>query len=229
MAELYFIFNNISSLDMPIMVNELPPITKAPRDITKIVIPGRDGFLTEDFETYGGIIKPCECTLMDATQIDQVLAWLDGSSEVIFSNQPDRKYQACIINQIPFNRFMRDKWYKFIIIFDCQPFAVTLENPVITLTIPGNITNAGTRASEPVIKIYGTGSINLTINGNIIHLTNVVDYVTIDSDIVDCHKDDLRMNDNMSGDFPVLEAGTNVISWTGTVTSIEITPNSRYL
>jgi len=83
----YFIYKNISSLDMGITVNKLPPITKASRDITKIIIPGRDGFLTHDLETYGSTIKSVECTILDISLVDQVLAWLDGSGEVIFSNR----------------------------------------------------------------------------------------------------------------------------------------------
>ena len=155
---------------MGILVNELPPIIKASRDIEKIIIPGRDGFLTEDYETYGGAVKACECTLLDIAMVDQVLVWLDGSGEVIFSNQLDRKYQACIINQIPFNRIIR-KWYKFIIIFDCQPLPKMLDNPVITLTAPGSIYNGGTYKSKPVIKVYGAGAIDLSINGlSLIHI-----------------------------------------------------------
>ena len=229
MGPLYFIYKNISSLVMPIMINELPPITKATRDMNKIPIPGRDGFLTEDFETHQGTIKSCECTILDITQIDQVLTWLDGPGEVIFSNQPDRKYQACIINQIPFNRFMRNKWYKFIIIFDCQPLPLMLNNPMITLTAPGSIYNSGTYKSKPVMKIYGTGAIDLTINGSMIHLTNVVDYVTVDSVLVDAYKDTAPKNNDMIGDFPVLELGESLFSWSGTVTKVEITPNFRYL
>ena len=228
MAEPYFIYNNLISQDMGILVNELPPIIKAPRDIDKIIIPGRDGFLTEDLKTYGGTVKPCECTILDITMVDQVLAWLDGSGEVIFSNQLDRKYQACIINQIPFNRIIR-KWYKFIVIFDCQPLALMLDNPVITLTAPGSIYNGGTYKSRPGIKVYGTGTIDLSINGSTIHLTNVVDYVTIDSGLMDCYKDTLLKNGDMAGDFPELIVGENIISWTGTVTSVLITPNWRYL
>ena len=168
---------------MGILVNELPPIIKAPRDIDKIIIPGRDGFLTEDLKTYGGTVKPCECTILDIDKVDQVLAWLGGSGEVIFSNQLDRKYQTCIINQIPFSRIMW-KWYKFIVIFDCQPFAKVLENSVITLIAPGTIYNGGTHKSKPVVKVYGTGTINLIINGITVILTNVVDYVTIDLSLI---------------------------------------------
>lgn len=223
----YFIYNNIDSRDMGILVNELPPIIKAPRDINKIIIPGRDGFLTEDFQTYGGTVKSCECTILDITQVDQVLAWLDGSGEVIFSNQLDRKYQACIINQIPFNRIIR-KWYKFIVIFDCQPFSLVINSPVITMTIPGTIVNPGNHPSKPTIKIYGNGAISLVVNGAPNYLVNVVGYVTINSDIVDCYKDSQLKNNDMTGPFPTLKVGSNVISWTGSVTSIQITPNSKF-
>lgn len=228
MPELNFIFKNISSLDMGIMVNALPPIIKAARDINKVVIPGRDGFLTEDFETYQEIIKPVECAILDITKIDQILAWLDGSGEVIFSNQNDRKYQGSIINQIPFERVMR-KWYKFIVIFDCQPFARMLENLDITLTAPGSIYNGGSYKSRPVITVYGTGSIDLTINNKVVHFTNVSEYVTIDSDLMDCYKNTALKNSDMIGDFPELLPGENTISWIGTVTSVEITPNWRWL
>lgn len=37
------------------------------------------------------------------------------------------------------------------------------------------------------------------------------------------------MNSAMSGDFPVLLPGRNAVSWTGSVTKIEIRPNWRYL
>ena len=209
---------------MGILVNELPPIIKAARDINKIPIPGRDGYLTEDLGTYQGTVQPCECTILDIDMVDQVIAWLDGSGEVIFSNQLDRKYQASIINQIPFNRIIR-KWYKFIVIFDCQPFAEMLENSVITLTAPGTIYNGGTHKSKPIIKVYGTGTINLVINGLTIILTNVVGDVTIDSKMVDAYKGTVLKNGDMVGEFPILEVGANTVSWTGTVTKLEITPN----
>ena len=228
MAEPYFIFKTVNSKDMGILVNEPPPISKTPRDINEVVIPGRDGFLTEDYETYRGTVKTCECTLLDIATVDLVLGWLDGSGEVIFSNQSDRKYQACILNQIPFNQII-EQWHKFVVIFDCQPLARTLTNTVQTLTKPGAIVNTGTAKSKPIIKVYGTGAIDLSVNGNVIHLTNVSSYVTIDSDLMDCYKGTVLKNTDMSGEFPELVVGENTISWTGTVTSVEITPNWGYL
>ena len=233
MGEPYFVYNNTSSKDMGILVNELPPIVKVNRDINKVFIPGRNGFLTEDFGTYGSVVKSCECTLLDIALVDRILAWLDGSGEVIFSNQPDRKYQASIMNQIPFSRIIR-QWHKFVVVFDCQPFAKMIDSPTITITAQeamygeGTIYGRGTHESDPIIKVYGDGAIYLMINGELITLTDVSEYVTIDSDIMDCFKDDVLKNSNMIGDFPKLTPNINVINWIGSVSKIEITPNWRW-
>ena len=37
------------------------------------------------------------------------------------------------------------------------------------------------------------------------------------------------MNDHMTGEFPVLKPGANAVSWSGTVTKVEIKPNWRFL
>jgi len=63
----------------------------------------------------------------------------------------------------------------------------------------------------------------------VVNLTNVSEYVTINSDLMDCYKDTLLKNNDMNGEFPVLIVGNNTISWTGIVTKVEITPNFRYI
>lgn len=223
----YFIFKGQSSLDKNIMVNKLPQFERPHADIEKIVVQGRDGFLTNNLGTYQSIVKSVECSL-DNGNIDDVCSWLTGSGEVIFSNEPDKKYKATIINKIPFSKII-PTFHTFIVQFECQPHKYSISNNKITLTTSGTkIYNKGAD-SRPVIKIYGTGNIDLTINSNIIHLTNVVDYVTIDSELMDCYKDTVLKNNYMNGEFPVLIKGYNTISWTGTVTKIEVTPNWRYL
>lgn len=223
----YFMFNNVLSEDY-LIVNTLPSIFKPERDVEKIEIPGRDGFLTNDLGSYKGIVKTVECTIRNLDDIDFISNWLDGGGEVIFSNEPDRKYKATIINQIEFSKIL-DEFRSFIILFECQPHKYSLDNDIIALTTGGTIYNKGNVKSKPIINIYGTGSITLTINGNIINLTNVVGYVTIDSELIDCYKDTLLKNNDMSGEFPELVPGNNIITWTGTVTKVEIIGNWRYV
>lgn len=235
----YFIFNNINSLDMGIVVNKLPPIVKAEKNIEKIEVIGRNGFLTQNYGTYKGTVKSIECTLMEDSKIDEVMAWLDGYGDLTVSNQLDRTYKATIINQIPLSQVI-PQIHEFIIQFDCQPFGYSLNNNPITkitgnnaMTINENnfieIFNPCTVESAPVITIWGYGSIDLNINDNIINLTNIANHITIDSEIMDCYRDGQLMNNYMKGNFPTFKVGINKISWIGNIQKLEIKPNWRWL
>ena len=222
----YFIFRGIDSRDY-LTVDKLPSIFKPVKDVQRIEIEGRDGFLTQDNGSYRSNIKSVECWIKDLSQIDYICSWLTGGGDVIFSNEPDKKYKATIINQIEFSKIIL-QYHKFIIQFDCQPHKYSIDNNPIILTAAGVILNPGA-ASKPVIKIYGAGNIDLTINSAVIHITSVVDYVTIDGELMDCYKDTVLKNNNMNGEFPVLVSGSNTISWTGIVTKVEVVPNRRWL
>jgi len=222
----YFIFKGIDSRDY-LIVDKLPSIFKPAKDIRRIEIEGRDGFLTQDNGSYRSIIKSVECWIKDLSQIDYICSWLTGGGDVLFSNEPDKKYKATIINQIDFNKIVL-QYHKFIIQLDCQPHKHDVDNNPIILTAASVILNPGA-ASKPVIKIYGAGNIDLTINSAVIHITSVVDYVTIDGELMDCYKDTVLKNNNMNGEFPVLVSGSNTISWTGIVTKVEVVPNRRWL
>jgi len=210
------------------MVNKLPPVIKAQKDIKKIEVEGRDGFLTQDNGTYKSIVKPVECTIFNSEDIDFICSWLDGSADVIFSNEPDKIYKATIINQVPFEKIAAT-FHKLIIQFDCQPHKYSVENDPIILTIAQTIFNPTNTSSKPIIKIYGNGNINLNVNSNVVNLTNVSGYVTINSELVDAYKDTLLFNNSMNGEFPELIKGNNIISWNGAVTKVEILTNWRWI
>jgi predicted phage tail component-like protein len=223
----FFILNNISSKDY-LTIDKLPPIVRAAKDIEKIEIPGRDGFLTNDLGSYKSTIKSVECWIKNLDDIDFICSWLTGSADVIFSNEPEKVYKATIINQINFSKILRE-FHRFLIQFECQPHKYSIGNRIITLEAPGTIFNSGCVISRPIIKLFGTGNVNLSINGNVVNLTNIVDYVTINSDLMDCYKDTQLKNNDMSGEFPNLEVGNNTISWSGTLTKIDVTPNWRWI
>lgn len=224
----YFIFNDIDSRDNKIIVNRLPGLVKATEQTEKITIPGRNGFLTSTTGAFEGIIKPCECYTKEDADINFISSWLRGKGKVIFSNEPDFYYEAVIINQLTFEKVIR-QYRAFLIQFECQPFKQRLNEGIITLTSAGTILNLGTIESAPIIKVYGSGNITLTVNGVSINLFNVSNYVTIDSVLMDAYKDTVLKNNDMAGDFPLLTPGINNISWTGTVSKVEVTLNTRWL
>lgn len=224
----YFIWKNINSLDKNIIINKMPDFERATSNIEKITIPGRDGFITQDDGTFQSVLKECECSL-DDWDISDICSWLTGTSELILSDEPDKKYKATIINNIKFSKII-PVFHEFLIQFDCQPYKYAVENEHIEITENNYEIHSKTNVvSNPIIKVFGTGDITLDINSNKVILKNIDDYVVIDSENMNCYKDTVLKNSNMYGDFPVLNPGINIISWVGNITKIELTPNWRWL
>ena len=151
----------------------------------------------------------CGVKLKDnlADKIDEIKAWLINAreSDLIFSFQPDKKYIAQVVNMIDFKQVLKYT-SRFPIIFNCKPFKYAVKDKIITITKNNStIYNEGTFQSEPVIKVYGSGDIKLKINGDEVAVKKVDGYVTIDSVLKDCYKDDVLKNGDMIGEFPVLK------------------------
>lgn len=233
---LSFTFNNKNSYaDYGIIIARRPIIPMPKRQVNYTAVPGRDGALKEDLEAYENITFALECAVMDASllisKIRDVKAWLMNAkeSDLLFSFEADKKYRAQVINEIDFEQVIK-VFGRFVIVFDAEPFAYTVANTPITLTTsPTTLNNSGSIPSRPIIKLTGTGDVTLTINGFDIKLYNIDGYVTVDSVIMDCYKGAALKNSDMTGDFPALIVGNNTISWIGTVSGVEITPNYRYI
>ena len=122
----YFNWKGKSSKDFGVVIKTLPQIYKAEKQVEKIEILGHNGFLTQDYGSYKGITIELECVMLDISKIREVCAWLDGKGELIVDTELDKKYDAVIINQIPFEQIL-PKFSNFTIQFDCQPFAKLTE------------------------------------------------------------------------------------------------------
>lgn len=221
-----------SYTDFGIIIKKRPPVVLPERRIEHIEVLGRHGTLTIDDETYKQFQLQIECAFVNSNYMNKahdIKKWLMGGyDKLIFSDESDKYYIAQVANKVDIVKTI-NAFREFIIIFDCQPFAYAVDNNVIALTAPGSIFNPGTVDSEPIITVYGSGDITLTINGENIYLYNVTDYITIDSVLMDAYKDTVLKNNDMLGEFPELTPGENSISWIGNVTKIEITPNWRWL
>ncbi|MCQ4936772.1 distal tail protein Dit [Anaerotignum propionicum] len=232
----YFTFKGIRSTDMGIIVTKVPPITKPERTVSEIKIPGRNGVLHNDEGTYLNYTKEVECAIKNKGKnvpqyAEKINAWLDGYGEITFSNEPDKSYRVMVKNQMDMNGVL-NSFSKFLIQFDCFPFkySVNKADEEKTLTTPATIYNQGTIYSEPIITVYGTGNVTITINGTGYTITGISGYVTINSEIQEVYKDTTNKNNSFSAlDFPRFQVGANTISWTGSVTRLEIKPNWRWL
>lgn len=220
--------------DYGVYVSKRPSIPSPKRRITNVVIPGKSSSLRFDENTYGDISIAVECSIKDEVlpdKIDEIKEWLlaYGESDLIFSNQNNKKYIAQVVNAIDFTQVLK-YISKFVIVFNCRPFKYESESSTIEMIAEGSITNPGSIYSEPIIKIFGSGDINVTINSEIIKLKEVTDHIILDTVQQNCYNETIdNLNNKMNGEFPKFEVGENNISWTGAVSKVEVIPNWRWL
>lgn len=226
-----FIWKDMHSRDdMNMVCESLPQKDIADTRIEQKIVPGRSGFLTVEKEGHEPITKSVTFHLLDEQEVDKIKHWLNGTDRVIFSNEPDRYYKATIISKIELSEVI-PILHKGIIQFECQPYGYLFDGDyTVTISDTGSeLYNPGTYKSEPYLKVYGSGNITLTVNDNILAIKNVSDYVEIDTDLDMIYKETVSKDCDSTGDCPFFMPGVNTISWTGTVTKIEIIPRWRCL
>jgi phage-related protein len=95
------------------------------------------------------------------------------------------------------------------------------------------VQNTGNCKSKPIITIYGSGTINLSLNDTQVFVINMGNegHITINVEEQEATKDNILKNRLIIGNYDnfMLNIGVNKISWTGSVTKIEIDNYSRWI
>ena len=226
----YVIFNGKSTEDIA-LIEELPVVSRAERDIDFIEIDGRHGFLTFDKNRYKPVDYSIELKVNGKANRDLIRNIFIGNGDLILSNESDRYYKAVITGTVTVERQLKEL-YKINVSFKLQPFSYvrTKETIIITAT-PYIIDNPTNTTSQPIIKIYGNGTSYLNINGNIIELKNITsDGLILDFELKEAYDfNKVSKNTDVFGVYKEFIVGSNTISWTDNITKIEVTPNWRYL
>lgn len=106
---------------------------------------------------------------------------------------------------------------------------VTNDTPVNSI----QIRNAGNIYSKPIITIEGGGSIELSLNNEILFSIDMGSFnsITIDTNLMEAYNSSQLLNRYVTGDYDnfQLSLGNNVISWTGDITQIDISNYSRWI
>lgn len=228
----YIVWNNKDSRDINgLLISELPPVTKPQMRVKETVIDGVDGSIIEElgYESYD---KSITVGLKIGADVDEVIEYFTGNGNIVFSNEPNKYYIARIVKSIDYTRLSR--YRVAMVTFRVQPFKYDNEEVEIQ-NYSGNqvlVSNIGNHTAKPLITIKGSGTVELSVNGNAIcryAFPSDEDTVILDSEKQDAYYGNLLKNRNMVGDFPIFDKGSNVISWSGTVERISIKRYSRWL
>lgn len=127
------------------------------------------------------------------------------------------------------------KTYNYLWIF--IPDAIKV-NFTMTVTFTNNrfneitLRNRGNVIARPRITIYGSGKNELTLNGIKVLTVNIdEDYIVIDTEEMNAYHGNILKNRQVTGDYSnlALKIGKNILSWSGTVTKIQIENYSRWI
>lgn len=223
----YFIFKGVSSRDYGVLEQSpMPP--KAMQTQKTIAIPNRVEPLFVDNREFSPITINAVLGITDKTKIDGIYSWLHGEGELIISKDLDKYYKATCYSDIS-PQYLSARFGKIPIKFLCKPFRYAVANDVIEVTSPQTLTVGGSYPCEPIYKITGNGNINFIVNGETLELKNIDGHIIVDVPRKLAYKGDIVLVNKTVGQYPMLSAGSNSISWTGTVSKVEITKNERWL
>lgn len=230
-GELYF--NGNRSLNLNLFLENYPSIPIANEEYEEVLVEGRNGKLIINKGTYPDKKIPFTFTILSPRieiDFERVYEWLTEieDNRLIFGRR-DRCYK---VKKVIFGDIQKEfrSIGEFDVTFLCEPFLQDLDKTTNEITTSGfKINYDGNAPGDTLIKVYGSGNIQLTINGETMQINNVTDYVEIDSDLLQVrNQDGTSKDDDTLGDFILFTKGENVISYTGTVAKVVVEYTTKY-
>lgn len=232
----YIIINGKkSTLFNGLIITSLPPITKPKIRANLEEIDGVDGDIINKLG-YGAYDKTFEIGLSYNYNVDDIIEYLNSEGQITFSNEPDKYYNFTTLNQIDFEKLLRFKKAKVTI--HVQPFKYSNIESTKTYNFTETsqaltIRNNGNIYSKPIITIYGSETINLSLNGTQVFVIALNGSMVLDTQSQNAYDPDTKdfLNRYVAGDFKnlYLKTGVNTLSWTGNITKVEIDYASRWI
>lgn len=226
------IINNQNTKTLGFALVGRPSIPSAVKRYESTEVEGRDGSLTR-FIGYEDLKFTLTFNILFQSDIKQKLREIKGvlaqAGTLSFDDSPNFYYKIKQA-QISETESVIKASGVFCIDFVADPYEYEKTSSTAYTTKPISLTNQTTAESLPIIKVTGTGTVVLTVNGTGITLTGLTSSITLDSELQEAYTGlTTNMNGNMNGNFPVFKTGSNSIAWTGTVTKVEIEPKWRWL
>lgn len=225
-----FSLDNVSSDTLGLFVDFLAPVPLADQRYTDFN-PGADEQGTTPDDVFNNIQYQIRfyTFLPDDYNDTAIKAFCYGKSVLTLSRFPDYYFKIKKTSLQAADGSGYGKRIDYILTLTLAPFRYTVDNEQITLASGDSIVNEHTRYSKPEFEITGTGDITLTVNGAEFAVKGLETNQTIiiDSARHVTYSGDTLLIGKTEGKYPLLDVGSNTVSWTGTVSSVKYRGNWR--
>lgn len=234
----YYTLDGVDCRTVGIHVLEYPDIVIPTRRTKKYEVPGGTSVIIYDGDWgYDDIEKTIRCTVDEDADLTAVSEFLTpGIREIVFGNEPEYCFRGMCQQSVELYKAIRArKKRNYQMTYICEPFKrLAFPGDDIVMTQNGSIEHPGTARSCPIIKIEGSGNIDLCFRGTDHFTVNGLESATpiiIDTDrmIATTVSGLIDKTGMTEGDFPYLYPGENALTWTGSVTQVTITPNFAFI
>ncbi len=213
-----------------IYTTKMPTLPSSQRDVLYTPVPGRKhGSLTQKLGWKDATIS-VPLTYFDFTNLQtkkrQFNGIIQNATKLAFSNDPNYYYLVKNANVSEVTVDDSEAIATFSLEATIDPFQY-LRTTVQSFSSTTSVTNPGDQASEPLITIYGSGHVELIINGVRFGIDDVDGSVTVDSRLQTVYKGSTNMDVKMTGDFPSIPVGQSSIQF-GTTNIAKIDIDERW-
>lgn len=121
------------------------------------------------------------------------------------------------------------------IIFTVKPYKYLIDSPEKIVTGKTTMINPTNYVSQPLMRVEGSGDVEIIVNGIKFGIRNLPNKITIDGERYLAYTEGpIGPLESMNGritsrEYPIFKPGSNVVDFTGSVTKIAIEPRWRSL
>lgn len=227
------IFNDKSSLDLNLRLTNYPKIPLSNEEIEEVPIFSRRDNLIIKSGTYGNKhVKFVFTRLKEKNMLmfDDIFNWLTNIKDnKFFYWKTDRCLRVKNINIGDFEQEFKE-FGTITIEFIFYPFWEDPQEVTYEITESGfSFLYKANAPSDPQIILYGTGNLQLTINGETIQIKDVEDYVIIDNELMQVRDKNGQSKDfDTTGNYVELTQGEYTIEFDSNTTKVLITYRNKW-
>lgn len=226
-------FNNNNNLDLNLYITDYPSIGLNNMIYEEQQIEGRNGSLYIDLNYYKDRKLDFSFDLKGTDIENQMYAvknWLINfkDNRLLFNNE-----KCYLVKKVLLNSFKQINVHvaELEISFIVDPFLYEYEDTTFTTTKKNfNLKYNGTQKADTIIKIYGSGDIQISNNGETMQVDSISNYILLDSKAKECVDSNGTSKDwDTIGNYILLGPGDNNFELTGNITKTEIIYRNTYL
>lgn len=218
-----FTFNGVNSAIYGLTVTGAGTYNAPARDIESVAIPGRNGELTLDNGRFKNITVTYPAFVVPPflENMRKIRAWLcsvRGYARLVDDYDPQYFRLARFVDGLEVDAKAINTAGEMNIQFDCMPqrFSTAGEIPIRVLPIARQLSGTNPEAFTALPIITTTGEGTITVNGRTFNVPDANGgELTIDSEIQAAYSGNVSYNSLVSGEWPELEPGAYVITWSG--------------